>query len=244
MQINGLFLLLRSGKDQHMKTWITRSGCHITRVLFGRSNVFLLSAGKTRILIDSGWSGDGKKLMKRLVETGAPDSVIMTHTHFDHAGNAGKLKEKFSPVFIVQEHETAFLESGDSPIPKGTRWWTRFIYNLGAERVPQWFHVQGVTADISFGDLYDLSGYGLNGYIMHTPGHSAGSSCIIVDDEIALVGDTMVGTPGSIFSPWGDNPAAIVISWEKLLSTGCHTFLPSHGFPVDRERLERERENF
>lgn len=225
-----------------MKTWVTSGGCTITRVIFGRSNVFLLSKWTSRLLVDTGWSGDGKQLLKRFGQTGPPDTVIMTHTHFDHAGNAGRLHEQFSPVFIVQESEKEFLESGNSPIPKGTMGWTRFLYNLGAERVPQWFHVSGVKADIVFKERYDLTNFGSNTYVIHTPGHSKGSSCVVIDNEIALAGDTIGGLPGLVFPPWGDNADEIILSWQKLLNTGCHTFHPSHGFPVSRKMLANEYE--
>lgn len=225
-----------------MKTWVTSGGCTVTRVIFGRSNVFLLSSGASRLLVDTGLAGDGKLLLIRLQQTGSPDTVIMTHTHFDHAGNAGKVKEKFSPAFIVHEREKKFLESGDSPIPKGTMGWTRFLYNLGAERVPQWFHVHGVKADIVFTERYDLTKFCGNTYIIHTPGHSTGSSSVVIDNEIALVGDTMGGVLGFVFPAWGNNVDAIIFSWQKLLETGCHTFHPSHGFPVSRKTLEKEYE--
>jgi glyoxylase-like metal-dependent hydrolase (beta-lactamase superfamily II) len=221
-----------------MKSWSTKNNTTIYRILFGRSNVFLIANKRSRILVDTGWSGDGARLLNKIGKTGNPDAVILTHTHFDHTGNAGMLREKFAPVFIVQECERAFLESGDSPTPKGTKGWSRFIYNLGAEKVPHWFQVQGVKADFTFTDEYSLSEYGFNAMVLHTPGHSAGSSSLIVGNEIALVGDAMVGMPGSIFPPWGDDETAIIRSWKILLDTGCISFHPAHGLPVTRSRLE------
>ncbi len=223
-----------------MKTWLTSGGTSIVRVLCGRSNVYLMTRGKSRLLIDTGWKGDGQRLLKRLAMTGQPDGIIMTHTHFDHTGNAGILHDRFAPKFIVQENEKNFLENGYSPVPNGTMWWTRFIYRLGAEKVPHWFLVQGVEATITFSEQQDLSEYGFNAVALHTPGHSAGSSSVIVDHEMAIVGDTMVGLPHRIFPPWGDNANEIIRSWKKLLDTGCHTFHPAHGFPIKRERLEKE----
>ena len=224
-----------------MKTWLTSGGFKITRVLFGRTNVFLLSSGKYNLLIDTGIKSEGKRLLKRLMMTGKPDAVILTHTHFDHAGNARLLKDSFSSVFIVHEKEKNYLESGDSPIPKGTRPWTRFIYRLGAEKKQHWFRVPGVKADIVFGERFDLSVYGFKAFILHTPGHSPGSCCIVIDNEIALVGDTLGGfIPGIVLPPWGDDVDEMVRSWNNLLETGCHTFLPAHGFPVSRKRLETE----
>jgi hydroxyacylglutathione hydrolase len=226
-----------------MKNWQTSGGCRITRVLFGRSNVFLLSNNTSRLLVDTGWDPDAGRLLKRLRVSGNPDAVIMTHTHFDHAGNAGMLRDYCAPVFIVQEREKDFLESGFSPIPRGLMGWTRFIYKFGAERAPRWFRVPGVKADVVFGDRYDLSVFGFNACILHTPGHSAGSSCVLVDNEIALVGDTLGGfIPGSVFPPWGDDGRMLIQSWKKLLDTGCHTFHPAHGFTVSRQRLIREYE--
>jgi hydroxyacylglutathione hydrolase len=227
-----------------MKTWQTRNGTTITRILFGRCNVFLLTAGNSRLLVDTGMKGDGRRLLKRLDQAGRPDTVIMTHTHFDHAGNAGLLDQWFTPHFIVHETEKAFLESGDSPIPKGNAGWTRLLYRLGPYRVPHWFHVQGVTAAVSFSVKYDLKSMGFDGYIIHTPGHSSGSCCIILEDEVAVVGDTIGGLPGAIFPPWADDGAEIIRSWEKLLQTGCNTFHPAHGFTVTRKSLEKEYRKF
>ena len=168
-------------------------------------------------------------------------AVIMTHTHFDHAGNAGMLRKRFSPLFIVHTFEKDFLESGDSPVPKGTMRWTRFIYNLGAERVQQWFHVEGVPAGIVLEDKYDLSEFGFNGFILNTPGHSSGSVSVVIDQEIAIVGDTLGGfITGSVFPPWGDDTGEMIRSWKKLLDTGCKIFLPAHGFSISREKLETE----
>jgi glyoxylase-like metal-dependent hydrolase (beta-lactamase superfamily II) len=69
---------------------------------------------------------------------------------------------------------------------------------------------------------------------------------VIVGDEIAIVGDTMVGTfPGKIFPPFADDVEGVVQSWGKLLETGCRLFLPAHGSGNSRELVEklwRERE--
>jgi glyoxylase-like metal-dependent hydrolase (beta-lactamase superfamily II) len=221
-----------------MKTWTTSGGIKITRILFGRSNVYYFSHHDTGIVVDTGWAGDRSRLLNRLMQRVKPAAVIMTHTHFDHAGNAAAIREAFDPVFIVHEREKKFLESGDSPLPKGTRPWTRFIYRLGAERVPQWFHVGGVAARLSFSDSYDLTEFGFNASVIHTPGHSPGSCSVVIDHEIALVGDLMTGMPWSIFPPWGDDAREIRRSWKKLLETPCTVFHPAHGFPVSRKRLE------
>jgi glyoxylase-like metal-dependent hydrolase (beta-lactamase superfamily II) len=222
-----------------MRSWETSGGCRVTRLLTGRSNVFLLDNRTSRLLVDTGWSGDRRRLLKRIAASGKPDAVIMTHTHFDHAGNAAIIGERFAPVFIVHESEKEFLESGNSPIPGGTHALTRCISRLGREKVPHWFHVRGVKADLVFGERFDLSVFGFNAYILHTPGHSRGSCCVIVDGRIALVGDTMEGFSGIVFPLWVDDPDTLIVSWKKLLETGCESFLPAHGMTVSREKLQK-----
>jgi glyoxylase-like metal-dependent hydrolase (beta-lactamase superfamily II) len=95
--------------------------------------------------------------------------------------------------------------------------------------------------DISFDDYLDLSTIGLRAYLLHTPGHSIGSSSLIIDDEIALVGDTLYGGfPNSALPPFADDPALLMQSWEKLLDAGCKLYLPSHGKAILRVVLERD----
>jgi hydroxyacylglutathione hydrolase len=224
-----------------MKTWITINGCKIQRILSGQSNVYLISQNNRKVLVDTGIRADWHRLQKKLVLTGKPDMVILTHTHFDHTGNAGDINRSYSPVFLVQEQEREYLREGYSPIPHGTSFWTRFIYNLGENKFPLWFRVEGVPDAITFGERYDLKDAGINGYCLHTPGHSIGSVSVVLDNEFAITGDTLTGIiPGSAFPLWGDDSAELIRSWKKLLATGCLNFLPAHGFAVKRERMEKE----
>jgi glyoxylase-like metal-dependent hydrolase (beta-lactamase superfamily II) len=64
---------------------------------------------------------------------------------------------------------------------------------------------------------------------------------LIVDDEIALVGDCMFGVfKGSAFPPFALDVKQMIISWGKLLNTGCHLYLPSHGTADSRELVQRD----
>ncbi len=64
---------------------------------------------------------------------------------------------------------------------------------------------------------------------------------IVVDHELAIVGDAMFGVFGnSVYPPFADNPEIMIDSWGKLLSTGCSSFLPGHGNEISRELLEKQ----
>jgi hydroxyacylglutathione hydrolase len=229
-------------KFTNQKTWHTKSGYIITRILSGRSNVFLLSNGKNNIMIDTSTSQNRQKLEQSIQNSGIKniDILILTHTHFDHAANAAYIKGKYKALVIVHKTESGYLKSGTNPIPKGTVLATRILVNLFAKRFLSHLKYEPCKPDILVDNFLDLKDFGFNSYIMHTPGHSCGSMSIVIEDEIAFVGDTMFGVFGnSVFPPYASDTKQMIESWGKFLATGCYVFLPSHGSQRSREQLLR-----
>lgn len=220
----------------------THSGYKIIQLLSGRSNVFLLSNGKNNILIDCGVSRKGKTLYKRLksLNINRLDCLLLTHSHYDHTGNTTEIRNNYGAKVFIHRSEAAELSEGRFQMPKGTNFFTNLvIYNLGKLILP-FLKFKKHKFDILIDDYYDLKEYGFKAYLMHTPGHSGGSVSIIVDDEIALVGDTMFGVfKWSVFPPYADSPKQMIESWGKLLKTNCKIFLASHGTFKSRELLEK-----
>lgn len=226
-----------------MRTWTTKSGYRITRILSGRSNVFLLTNGKLNFLIDTSVGRLWNKLQKNLEKAGITriDYLILTHAHFDHAANANKIRVKYHASVIVQNNEADLLSQGENVIPRGTTLLTRPLINLAGKRAFKYLTYVPCQPDISVNDMFELSPMGINAYIMHTPGHTPGSLSVIVEDEIALVGDAMFGVfRGSVFPPYALNAGLMVQSWGKLLKTRCRLFIPSHGTENQRSLVEKE----
>lgn len=225
-----------------MKTWKTNSNYIITQVLSGRSNVFLLSNGSTNILIDTGIGWMWKILDSRLksMQIRHIDYLILTHTHNDHAANAYKIKTKYNPSIIVHRDESAHLLKGETIIPQGTYKLSRLFINLFEKKIIPFCQYTPCTYDKEVGYRLELSEIGFNAYILHTPGHSAGSISIIIEEEIALVGDNMLGR-GEYYTypPFADDPVELMNSWNKLLNTGCRLFIPSHGYANNRALVEK-----
>lgn len=226
-----------------MKSWNTKSGNRIIRVLSGRSNVFLLTNGAKNILIDTGPKFMGNKLQKRLYRLNIHqiDYLVLTHSHFDHTGNVRTIKEKFNARVIIHKDEASCLESGEVIIPQGTNIVTRTLVNLFSKLFAQKIKRVPCPYDLLTDTKYNLKDDGFNAYIMNTPGHSPGSVSVIVDDEIALVGDAMFGVfKGSVFPPFAQDAAMMVQSWGTLLKTKCYVFLPSHGSENSRQLVQRD----
>jgi len=226
-----------------MKTWRTNSGCEIIQVLSGRSNVFLLTNGEKNILVDT-----SVKLMRRALENrlneldiARIDYLILTHTHMDHAGNARWAREKYQAPVIVHKDEASYLMSGKNVMISGTNFITRPLLNLTAKWAAPKIKFESCQYDLLVDERFDLKDLGFNAYILHTPGHTPGSMSVVVDGEVAMVGDCMFGVfPGSVFPPFAVDVPQMIKSWGKLLETGCRVFLPSHGTANGRALVERD----
>jgi glyoxylase-like metal-dependent hydrolase (beta-lactamase superfamily II) len=225
------------------KTWVTKSGYRVIQLLSGRSNVFLLTNERANILIDT-----GVKFMRGVLESSFSemkishiDYLILTHTHFDHVANADWIKKKYGAAVIVHRSEAPYLASGKGFLPAGTNPFTKILISIAAKKVLTIIKCEPCQYDILVDSWFSLNIFGFNAYIMHTPGHSPGSISVIVDDEIALVGDTIVGTfKWTLFPPFGDDVNQLLKSWEKLLDTKCSLFIPAHGTANNRSLLVRD----
>lgn len=228
-----------------MKSWQTKSGYDIHMVLGGRSNVLLLSSGRQNILIDSSPVIFREKLERRLkmLNINRIDYLMLTHTHFDHAGNAAWIKNNYGPKIIVHATEAGYLETGYCPLPSGTIFFTKALIGLSRKKKTPIGRYERCKADITVETKLSLEEMGFNAFILHTPGHTCGSMSLVVDNEIAIVGDAMIGRfKNSVFPPFADDVPELIRSWKKLLDTGCSLFIPSHGSPNARELVLKDYE--
>lgn len=223
-----------------MKKWVTKKGSEIIRVLAERSNVFLLKKDNLNILIDTSVRNERRKLINRLcrLNINRLDYLVLTHTHYDHVQNAAFIQRKYSAKIIVHASEAHFLNNGYTPLPKGTIFPTKALIKL-----TKFFGIkkryEPCCADIRVDEKFDITQTG-DVFVLHTPGHTRGSVSLIVDNEIAIVGDAMMATyPNSIFIPFADDVLQVIESWGKLLQTNCVVFLPGHGGENRRELVTR-----
>jgi len=226
-----------------LKSWKTKN-CVIYQILKGRSNSFLINQEDNYILIDTGRQNSWKKISDKIdahLNENKLLYLILTHTHFDHAENANRLKKEYNCKIIIHKDELENLKHGTNILPQGINFFTRIEVNLLGKMLQSHYDYETADPDIVVQESYDLSDSGFNAYIIHTPGHSPGSMSIIVDNKIALVGDTMYGAlPNSAFPPFADDSQEMIESWKKLLETDCKLFIPGHGKPISRELLEKE----
>lgn len=217
---------------------------HITR--FGFTNVFLICENGQMLLVDTGSRGYVNSLKKfirnSVYEDESPDYVFLTHTHYDHAGSVAGMKALSGAKIIVNQREAKFLEKGFTPIPAGTTFYFKIVSKAGkmnrkVERRIGGY--QGVKADIEFDEHLSLDSLGFTAKVVHTPGHTTGSSSLICDNR-AFVGDCMFNLRGKLFPGFADDPEKLRITWKKMLNWDVEWYYPSHGKRISKQQFYSE----
>ncbi len=93
--------------------------------------------------------------------------------------------------------------------------------------------------DQPFGDEgFSLAEYGIPGRVLHTPGHSSGSSCVLLETGEVFAGDMAMNawflrsTPG--LPVLAEDMSMVMESWRRMIRLGAKRVYPAHGldFPI------------
>ena len=157
--------------------------------------------------------------------------ILVTHAHYDHVGNLAYLRKLTRARILVHEKDFDNLKFGLMKMPeRGGNTWAGFVLRLG-NIFKSSVNFDPVEADELIRSYHDLSGYGFNAHIIHTPGHSSGSVSLIFGDGQAFVGDTCFNIPlvRTLFPPFYDDKESILKSWITLNESRVNVFYPGHG---------------
>jgi len=212
----------------------------IKQIEMGKTNAYLIKSEKGYILVDAGMPGESDKIEKVLVENNISLKdillIIITHVYYDHVGSLAALKEKTGAAVLVHEKEKEFLEKGKTDFPEGTVFISKLISKLSNLISESKF--KAVNPDITIKDNYDLKQYGVNGEIIHTPGHTRGSISVIINGEDIICGDTLFNfMPHSVYPPFANDKKQLIKSWKKIEKYNCKRFYPGHGSIFTKEKF-------
>jgi len=186
----------------------------IVNVGYRSTNFYVLSAGRSRFLVDLGWPGLLGPLLANLERKGLPLAEIThgfaTHYHPDHAGLAEELKQR-GMTLIVTPEQVDFVS-----------------------QMKQWTKPQDHYVDITLDECTRvvllnesralLKSLGFDGELVHTPGHSDDSVSLLLDDGSVFTGD--LTAPGFATE---DDIEVVTRSWQTLRDRGATMVYPGHG---------------
>jgi len=186
------------------------------------------------ILVDCGNPGSEDKILHMFNHLGLEPNMlkllILTHSHFDHAGSAGRLKELTGCKVMVHQSEPERLRKGYSPIPPGTRWKAKLLVTMGRIFARKLMRFPGAEPDLLVEESFDLKNFGFPGRVIHTPGHTFGSMVVLMEEGQLITGDTMFGvTNKQHFPPFAEDLGALVGSWKQIRNMKVKTCYPAHG---------------
>ena len=210
------------------------------RIPVGIDNCFLLRGERT-VLVDSGAPGGLPAFERGLKKLGvAPkqiELIVLTHGHWDHIASLSGVQKLTGARLAVHAGDQAWVESGRPKFPRGVTAYGKFMIWAAEGLIHP--NLPPAKADVLIPDEgLSLTEYGIPGRVIHTPGHSKGSCCVVLDSGEAFVGDMAMNawflrtTPG--LPILADDFEAVLAGWKKLLALGVKRVYPAHGmdFPV------------
>ncbi|PWH12354.1 MAG: MBL fold metallo-hydrolase [Anaerolineae bacterium] len=216
----------------------------ITPIKLSFSNAYLLTGRKT-VIVDTGMPGEEAKILRAAERAGVKTNdialILHTHGHVDHAGSTAALVKTLGVPTAVHRADEGMLRTGTMRPLTPLRLEARLILPLVNKPFPP------VAPDLLVDDSFDLSAFGVEGRILHTPGHTAGSISVLLPDGAAVVGDVMMGgvMGGNLFGSrpnyhyYAEDLRAVHQSLRALLNAGVQTFYVGHGGPLARADVEK-----
>lgn len=141
--------------------------------------------------------------------------IVVTHAHIDHVGGAALLKKATGAPVLLNQQDLGLLEK--------------------MEMQAGWLGVatpQVAPPDASAEDGLTIGLATLPAEVLHTPGHTPGSICLLFPQQaLLLAGDTLfAGSIGRTDLPGGDPRQILHSLRERLLVLPDSTrVLPGHG---------------
>ena len=177
-------------------------------------NTYIVSDnGVDAVIIDPG--DDVEAIAKALSENNLTcKAMLVTHAHFDHCNACRYFQQEGAKVYMHKKDELL----------------VKTVYNL-ANKFAVHFNRFVVDEYVKDGDVLNL--YGLSFKVIHTPGHTAGSCCFILNDNVIFTGDTLFNLSiGRTDFPTGSS-SQMKKSLKKLFAfEKDYTLFPGHGLPT------------
>ncbi len=155
------------------------------------SNAYLIATDQGMILVDAGLPMFAPVIEHYMEQIGRDDLklIYITHAHIDHYGSAAEMRRRTGAPIAVHADDAASMAAGATQLGM-VRDWT-WVSEKTLPFLEPLLTVEPTEADIILQDGDRLDEYGVPATVVHTPGHTPGSSTLVVDGGVAFVGDLL-----------------------------------------------------
>ena len=135
------------------------------------------------------------------------DYIFLTHEHFDHIWCTDKIREKYNAKLCCSADVAKSITNKKKNL-------SLFVDQIGFElNIP----------DVILDHKQHINWYGTLIEIIHTPGHTEGSICIKINDNL-FTGDTIIKDTQTVTKLPSGNKDKLQNSIEKLAQMGLSDF--------------------
>jgi hydroxyacylglutathione hydrolase len=178
-------------------------------------NCYVVSINNSAVIIDPG--GNAHEVIEYVTDNKLTvHAIINTHAHFDHIGAVDELAKLYQCPF--------YLHSGDQRLLRSANLYMTLFLGEKPVVIPKVdFLFDKIDSPLEFGEL--------SVEILHTPGHTDGSVCFLINTNL-FTGDTLMkGTIGRLDLP-GGNKTKMIGSLRSLSQLPEELVIyPGHGEP-------------
>lgn len=190
--------------------------------------VYLLEVGSL-VLVDAGLGLAFDRVVENIASTGldpaALEYIILTHCHVDHIGSAALFRERFGSKLVMHELDAALVEAGDNIMTAA------FCFGIDFQPLPIDVKLYGEEGSLQVGD-FEL-------HWLHTPGHSAGSIAVYLDEgETRILFGQDISAP--LLEDFKCDPRAWQRSMKKLLALDADILCEGHMGIIQPAKAVRE----
>lgn len=186
-----------------------------------RSNAYVYAPSDRRALIVDAGTGAAAKIAELVRAEGLePQALVLTHGHPDHIWTARELSDRYEIPAYIHAHDLSWF---DDPATGGHLPLFRVagrVYGRSKRLRPQRLEVVGDALETT----------AMRIVVLHTPGHTPGSVCFLVDG-LCFAGDTVFsGGLGQTAYPGGSRRTLRESIRSRLLLLPDEVrMLPGHG---------------